>query len=69
MMRRLLTKKGKQRYKLRQTTVEPVFGQIKWNRGLRQLLLRGLDAARASWQFECAMHNLLKLYTLSLQPH
>jgi len=69
MMRKLLTKKGKQRYKLRQTTVEPVFGQIKWNRGLRQLLVRGLDAAKASWQFECAVHNLLKLYTISLQPN
>ncbi len=68
MMRKLLTKQGKQRYKLRQTTVKPVFGQIKWNRGLRQLLMRGLDAAKASWQFECAVHNLLKLYTISLQP-
>ncbi len=68
MMRKLLTKKGKQRYRLRQTTVEPVFGQINWNRGLRQLLVRGLDAAKASWQFECG-HNLLKLYTISLQPN
>ena len=68
MMRKLLTKKGKERYKLRQITVEPVFGQIKGNRGFRQLLMRGLDAARASWQFECAVHNLLKLHTLGVVP-
>lgn len=63
---KLRTKNGRERYQLRQQTVEPVFGQIKWNRGLHQLLLRGLAAARASWRFECAVHNLLKLHTAGL---
>jgi len=61
MMRKLSTKRGKARYKLRQTTVEPVIGQMKWNRNFRQLLRRGLTAARLSWLFECAVHNLLKV--------
>ena len=28
----------------------------------RQLLLRGSEAARAQWRFNCAVHNLLKLH-------
>ena len=59
---KLRTSHGRARYRLRQQTVEPVFGQIKWSRGLRQLLLRGLAAARASWRFECAVHNMLKIH-------
>lgn len=62
MRRKLRTKRGRARYKLRQQSVEPVFGQIKGNRGLRQFLLRGLVATRASWRFECAVHNLLKMW-------
>lgn len=61
MRRKLRTKHGRARYRLRQQTVEPVFGQIQWNRGLHQLPLRGLSAARASWRFACAVHNLLQL--------
>lgn len=49
------------RYRLRKHTVEPVFGQIKQARGLRQLLLRGLDKAKGEWALICTAHNLLKL--------
>jgi len=61
MMRKLRTKRGKARYRLRETTVEPVIGQITWNRNLRQLPRRGLQAAKTAWLFECALHNLLKI--------
>ncbi len=40
------TKRGRQRYALRMATVEPVFGQIKQDRGFRQFLLRGLEKVR-----------------------
>lgn len=63
MRRKLRTRRGRACYQLRQQSVEPVFGQIKWNRGLHQLLLRGLQAAKANWRFECAVHNVLKLRT------
>ncbi len=49
-------------YRLRQTIVEPVFGQIKQCRGFRQFLLRGLRAVSAEWQLICTTHNALKLY-------
>ena len=42
MQRKLRTKRGRARYKLRQTSVEPVFGFIKQGLGLRQFLLLSL---------------------------
>jgi len=62
MRRKLRTKHGRERYKLRQISVEPVFGYIKEQLGLRQFLLRGLDKVRSIWRFTCAIHNLMKLY-------
>lgn len=61
MERKLLTKKGKQVYKTRSTSVEPSFGQMK-NRGLGTLLLRGLRKGKGEWLLMCLSHNLLKLW-------
>jgi transposase len=49
------------RYRLRKQIVEPVFGQIKYARGFRQFLLRGLEKVRGEWAIICTAHNLLKL--------
>ena len=62
MRRKLLTKKGRERYALRMATVEPVFGQIKQGRGFRQFLLRGLAKVKGEWSLICTGHNLLKLF-------
>jgi transposase len=62
MRRKLSTKKGQEIYSKRKSTVEPVFGQIKQVRGLRQFLLRGHENVSAEWQMWCLSHNLLKLY-------
>jgi len=56
-----MTAEGKELYKLRKQTVEPVFGQIKGARGFRQFLRRGQAAVRAEWALLCTVHNLLKL--------
>lgn len=61
MRERLSSEDGKQAYKLRKQTVEPVFGQIKAARGFRQFLRRGLSAVQAEWSLVCTAHNLLKL--------
>jgi transposase len=66
MERLLRTKKGKKAYAKRKETVEPVFGQIKGARGLRQFLLRGLDNVKGEWQLICLTHNLLKMYRWGL---
>ena len=62
MRRKLMTKKGRQRYGLRKGLSEPVFGQIKQARGFRQFLLRGKEKASAEWQLICTGHNVLKLF-------
>ena len=67
MRRRLMTVEGKELYKKRKQTVEPVFGQIKGARGFRQFLRRGLTAVRGEWALLCTAHNLLKLHQ-ALRP-
>ena len=61
MRERLFTTAGKERYKLRKQTVEPVIGQIKAARGFRQFLRRGLEAVGTEWSLACTAHNILKL--------
>jgi transposase len=62
MERKLMTKRGRKLYKKRGQTVEPVFGQIKDNRGIRHYMRRGLEACSQEWKLICATHNLLKLW-------
>jgi transposase len=62
MQRKLRTKRGKALYAKRKAVVEPVFGQIKQTKGLRQFLLRGLENVAAEWPLWCLTHNLLKLH-------
>lgn len=48
--------------RMRSTTVEPVFGQIKYGRGIRHFSRRGLVAAGHEWKLIAVIHNLLKLH-------
>jgi hypothetical protein len=48
--------------------VEPVFGQIKEQRGFRRFSLRGLEKASAEWKLVCATANLLKLFRYGWTP-
>lgn len=68
MQHTLRTPRGKAAYLKRQTTVEPVFGQIKSARGLQQVLHRGLEKVSAFWRFECAVHNFLKIIRYAAAP-
>jgi transposase len=61
-MRTKLDRAGRRsRYRLRKYTVEPVFGQIKEDRGFRRFFLRGLQKVPHEWALLCTAHNLLKL--------
>jgi transposase len=62
LRQKLGTPEGRETYQQRQTSVEPVFGQLKEALGFRQLLLRGLARARSEWRLVCAAHNLWKLH-------
>jgi hypothetical protein len=58
----LATDWGKELYLRRQGIVEPVFGQVKSNRGANRFLRRGRSAVRSEWRLLTATHNLLKLH-------
>jgi transposase len=62
MRRVLATDHGAALYRQRQAIVEPVFGQIKANRGADRFLRRGRSAVRSEWRLLAATHNLLKLH-------
>ncbi len=66
MRRKLGTKRGRARYKPRQTSVEPAFGNIKEVTSFRQLLLRGKHKARSTWRPQCAALGLMNLYRAQL---
>ena len=42
---------------------EPVFGQIKWNRGFKRFLLRGLPKVNCEFGIVAIAHNLKKMWT------
>jgi hypothetical protein len=58
----LATDAGKELYLRRQGIVEPVFGQVKSNRGANRFLRGGRSAVRSEWRLLTATHNLLKLH-------
>lgn len=66
MAHKLGTAKGREIYRLRGITVEPVFGQIKAGRGIDRFMRRGFDACKNEWKLICAAHNLLKLWRSGL---
>ena len=52
-------------YQKRASTIEPVFGNIKQNRGFRQFTLRGHAKVLGEWCLLCITHNLGKLFRFS----
>ena len=68
MRHRLRTTAGKAIYKLRQQTVEPVFGIIKSVLGFRQFRLRGRAKVALEWTRVCVAYNLKRLHRLSAGP-
>lgn len=64
MAHRLKTKVGRELYKLRKQTVEPVFGIIKEVMGFRRFSLRGHAKVSLEWTLVCVSYNLKRLFTL-----
>lgn len=67
MAQRTSTAAGRALYKLRQQTVEPVFGIIKSAMGFRQFSMRGLEKAQLEWTLVSASYNLKRLFNLKAQ--
>ena len=64
MRHRVATRAGRTRYKLRQQTVEPVFGIIKEALGFRRFSMRGLGKVSAEWTLVTLAYNLKRLFHL-----
>jgi transposase len=63
MRQTLATDTGRARYALRKITIEPIYGQIKHNRGITRFMRRGRAAVQSEWRLITATHNLLKLHS------
>ncbi len=68
MRHKLRTEAGRSIYKMQKAIVEPVFGQIKEQRGFRRFSLRGLENVRREWKLVCLTSNLLKLFGSGWKP-
>ena len=66
MWRRVKSDFGKELYRMRMCTVEPVFGIIKHVMGFRQFSLRGKVKATGEWDLVCLSYNLKRLYQLKM---
>lgn len=62
MRAELATEEGKQAYRRRAGIVEPVYAQIRHNRGITRILRRGKDAVQSEIDLIATTHNLLKLF-------
>ncbi len=62
----LATDRGNELYRRRQPMIEPVFAQMKFNRGQDRFKRRGRGAVRTEWRLITATHNLLKLHNHTL---
>jgi hypothetical protein len=61
MKRRIDSPEGRARYGERFATVEPVFGNLRYNKGLDRFTLRGRTKVDGQWKLYCLVHNIEKL--------
>ena len=62
MQEKLKTKRGRECYKLRKQTVEPVFGIIKEVLGFRQFSMRGIVKVNLEWDLISIAYNLKRIF-------
>ena len=60
MREKLKTEEYQEKYSKRIGIVEPVFGNIRYCKGLDRFTLRGKEKVNAQWQLYCIVHNLGK---------
>jgi len=61
MKKRIDSPAGRVLYGRRFATVEPVFGNLRHNKGLDRFTLRGKTKVDAQWKLFCLVHNIEKL--------
>ena len=60
---------GRHIYSQRLGAVEPVFGNIETNKGLKRFTLRGKQKVNAQWLMYCMVHNIEKIATQGQYQH
>ena len=63
MKQRIDSPAGRARYGQRFGTVEPVFANLRYNKGLNRFTLRGRTKVDGQWKLFCLVHNIEKLAT------
>jgi hypothetical protein len=61
MRNRIDSPEGRALYSRRLGTVEPVFGNLRHNKGMRRFTLRGKKKVNTQWNLMCMVHNIEKL--------
>jgi len=61
MKQRIDTPEGRSQYAVRFGTVEPVFANVCYNKGLARFTLRGRAKVDGQWKLFCLVHNIEKL--------
>ena len=61
MKERIDAPAGRARYGERFATVEPVFANLRHNKGLDRFTLRGRTKVDGQWKLFCLVHNIEKL--------
>ena len=61
MKRAIDSERGRRLYSQRIGTVEPVFGNIRSNKGLNRFTLRGRKKVNTQWNLYCMVHNIEKM--------
>ncbi len=61
MQQRLDTPAGRAQYGRRSATVEPVFANLRYNKGLDRFTVRGRTKVNGQWLLFCLVHNIEKL--------
>jgi len=61
MKRKIDTDEGREMLARRFATVEPVFGNVRYNKRLNRFTLRGRQKVDGQWKLYCLVHNIEKL--------
>ena len=67
MRQRLRSPAGRAIYGLRKALIEPVFGVLKEQRGMRQFRCRGLEKVQIEWSLATTAYNLTRMWRAASQ--
>ncbi len=67
LRQKLRTGRASEHYRRRKALVEPVFGVLKQQRGMRQFRLRGLAGVGTEWALAATAYNLTRMFVVAAQ--